>query len=123
MKAVIVVLSDPNGGEESLGRMFNALAVAYDLKQKGQEVEVLFQGTGTRWIGKIADPKHPVHTLYKAVEDKIAGASLACAAFFGATADVEKNGCDFVTGNAVPGTEGLPSLEQYAKRGYAVMTF
>ena len=32
MKTAIVVLSDPqDGGEEALGRLFNALAVAYDL--------------------------------------------------------------------------------------------
>ena len=33
-KTAIVVLSDPNGGEEALGRVFNALAAAYDFKQK-----------------------------------------------------------------------------------------
>ena len=30
MKAAIVVLSDPKGGDEALGRVFNALAAAYD---------------------------------------------------------------------------------------------
>jgi len=31
-KATIIVLSDPDGGEEPLGRLFNALAAAYDFK-------------------------------------------------------------------------------------------
>ncbi len=46
MKTAIIVLSDPkNGSEESLGRVFNALATAYDYKNAGKEVSILFQGT------------------------------------------------------------------------------
>ena len=50
-KTAIVVLSDPQAGEEALGRLFNALAATYDFKQKGHDVQLLFQGTGTRWAG------------------------------------------------------------------------
>ena len=51
MKAAIVVLSDPNANsEEALGRVFNGLATAYELKQTGDEVTVVFQGAGTRWL-------------------------------------------------------------------------
>ena len=53
MKTAIVVLSDPSGGEEALGRVFNALAAAYDFRQRGHAVEVLFQGTGTRWVSAL----------------------------------------------------------------------
>ena len=50
MKAAVVVLSDPkSGSEESLGRLFNALAATYDFKQRGDDVRLLFAGTGTRW--------------------------------------------------------------------------
>ena len=45
-KTAIVVLSDPQGGEEALGRLFNALAATYDFKQKHQDVQLVFQGTG-----------------------------------------------------------------------------
>jgi hypothetical protein len=123
MKAAIVVLSDPKNGEEALGRLFNALAAAYDFKARKQEVEILFQGTGTRWSGIVGQQGHPAHELYKAVEDKIAGVSHACAAVFGAKEQAQKNGFDLVTGNPVPGTLGLPSLAQYAAEGYTVLTF
>ena len=44
MKTAIAIMSDPkNGSEESLGRVFNALAAAYDFKNAGQEVSI--QGT------------------------------------------------------------------------------
>ena len=51
LKATIVVLSDPKSGsqEEALGRVFNALAAAYDFKQRGDDVSLQFQGAATRW--------------------------------------------------------------------------
>jgi predicted pyridoxine 5'-phosphate oxidase superfamily flavin-nucleotide-binding protein len=84
MKTAVIVLSDPRNGDEALGRVFNALALAYDLKQRKQHVEVLFQGAGTRWAAQVTSADHPVHGLYQAVADTVAGASAACADFFGA---------------------------------------
>ena len=122
-KIAIVVLSDPKGGEEALGRVFNALAAAYDFKQKQQDVELVFQGTGARWAGVLTEPDHPAHALYQAVRDKVAGVSAACATVFGARADAEQNGFKLIANNAVPGTPGLTSLAQYAADGYTVLTF
>ena len=124
MKTAIVVLSDPKaGGEEALGRLFNALAAAYDLKQQQQDVEILFQGAGTRWSGYLTNPGHPAGALYAAVADKVAGVSSACADVFGARADAESNGFSLIGDNAVPGTSGLPSLARYVAAGYSVLTF
>jgi hypothetical protein len=124
MRTAIVVLSDPKaGGEEALGRLFNALAAAYDLKQKEQDVELLFQGAGTRWTGHLTRPEHPAHALYAAVADKVVGVSSACADVFGARLDAETNGFSLIGDNAVPGTSGLPSLARYVCDGYAVLTF
>ena len=95
MKAAIIVLSDPNSGEDALGRVFNALAAAYDFQQRGDEVSVLFQGAGTRWIAELNKSDHPVHGLFDAVKDTVAGVSCGCAEVFGATEDVEKSGFDF----------------------------
>jgi hypothetical protein len=123
MKTAIVVLADPAGGEEALGRLFNALAAAYDLKQKQQEVDILFQGAGTRWSGHLTRGEHPAHALYAAVADRVAGVSSACADVFGARADAESNGFNLIGDNAVPGTSGLPSLAKYVTDGYSVLTF
>jgi len=41
MKTAIIILSDPKGGEEALGRLFNALAVAHEGLQTGDQVEVV----------------------------------------------------------------------------------
>ena len=43
-KAAIVVLCDPkSGSEEALGRLFNALATAYDFKQQNMPVTLFFK--------------------------------------------------------------------------------
>ena len=124
MKAAIVVLSDPRGGsEESLGRLFNALAAAHDFKQRGDDVTLLFQGAGTRWAGEIVKPDHPAHALYLAVEDTIAGVSCGCADVFGAKEQAVRSGFELVKDNRVPGTSGLPSLRELAQQGYSILTF
>ena len=124
MKAAIIIFSDPkHGGEEALGRAFNGLAAAYDFKQKGTEVAIFFQGTGTRWAGVVSKQDHPLHALYSAVSDTVAGVSCGCADVFGAREDAEKNGFDLITDNRVPGTSGLPSIAQLSDQGYAIFTF
>jgi len=123
MKAAIIILSDPKTGEEALGRLFNGLATAYDFKQKGDEVTVLFQGAGTRWSGEVTKADHPAHPLYKEVEDTVAGVSCGCADVFGASEDAQKNGFDLIKNNPVPGTSGLPSLHSLVADGYSVLTF
>ena len=122
MKAAVVVLSDPAGGEESLGRAFNALAAAKDFRESG-EVVLLFQGAGTRWPHLLADDQHPLHGLYASVRESVAGVSQACAVFFGADAGVADTGLDFVAENHVAGVGGLPSLAKLAAGGYDVITF
>jgi hypothetical protein len=123
MKTAIVVLSDPkSGSEESLGRVFNALAAAYDFKQHG-DVTILFQGAGTRWVGELTKAEHPVHALFEEVKDQVAGVSCGCAEVFGATEEAEKSGFDLIKDNSVPGTGGLPSLHKLVAEGYTVLTF
>lgn len=124
MKTAIIILSDPkSGGDEALGRLFNGLAAAYDFKQKGDDVTVLFQGAGTRWASYLTNEAHPAHQLYKAVADRIAGVSCGCADVFGAHDDAVKSGFDLIKGNAVPGTSGLPSLQKLVAGGHQVMIF
>ena len=124
-KATIVVLSDPKSGsaEEALGRVFNALAAAYDFKQRGDDVSIQFQGAGTRWIGELSKQDHPAHTLYEEVADTVAGVSCGCADVFGGSEEAEASGLELIKDNPVPGTTGLPSLASVVAEGRSVLTF
>lgn len=123
MRAAVVVLADPAGGEDAAGRVFNALAAASDFRRQGQTVTVLFQGAGTRWPGLLSDPAHAFHGLFRAVHDDVAGASDACASVFGARDGVVAAGVELLGGNPVDGVGELPSLAGLTADGYTILTF
>jgi DsrE/DsrF-like family len=122
-KVALLVLSDPKAGEEAFGRVFNALAAAYEFRQTGVEVSVIFQGTGTRWPALLSAPAHPLHALFEQVRNLIAGVSCGCADVFGAREGAVQSGFDLITDNAVPGTSGLPSLATLTAKGFRVLSF
>lgn len=123
-KTAIVIMSDPkSGSEESLGRMFNALAAAYDFKQHGADVQILFQGAGTRWTTELVNPEHPAYQLFAEVKDKVAGVSCGCAEVFGARDGAILCGLDLITENLVPNTAGFPSLARLTSEGYNILIF
>ena len=123
MKAAIVVLADPTGGDDALGRVFNALAAAKDFEERGDDVSVLFQGSGTRWPAVLADETHPAYSLYAALQGSIVGASDACATVFAARDGVTDAGLELIDENHIDGVGGLPSLARLSANGYAVPTF
>ena len=124
MKAAIVIYSDPQSRtDEALGRLFNGLATAWDFKEKGDEVTILFQGAGTRWISELDAPEHPARALFDSVKDKVAGVSCGCADVFGSRDEAESAGYELVTDNAVPGTSGLPSHRQLIADGYTLLSY
>lgn len=123
MKTAIVILSDPRGGDEALGRLLNGLALAHESKARGDDVTILFQGAGTRWAGELAKPEHPARGLYDAVEDAVAGASCGCATIFGAKESAERAGMTLRKDYALPGTPGITSLRRFVSEGYSVVTF
>ena len=124
MKTAIIIMSDPkNGSEEALGRVFNALALASECKQKGDEVAVVFNGAGTRWPSELIRLSHPANKLYNSVRDVIQGASCGCAEVFGATESLESCGVPNVKDHALAGTAGLLSLRRYMADGWNTVVF
>jgi hypothetical protein len=123
MKLAIIIASDPKGGEEALGRAFNALAVAHEGMQAGDEVEVVFSGAGTRWPKELTQLSHPANGLYNSVREAIKGASCGCAAVFGATADVESCGIALLTDKRLEGTPGISNLRNYLAEDWKTLIF
>ena len=124
MKTAVMVYADPKTGtEEALGRLFNALATTYEFKEKGDDVTLMFQGAGTRWIGELSNEEHPAFALFEAVRDKVAGVSCGCADVFGATEAVEKSGFDLIKDNPIPSTSGLTSIRNLIDDRYTILNF
>ena len=122
-KIAIVILSDPNNGDESLGRLFNALVLANDLNSSDKDVLVFFQGAGSRWIKTLEDLTHPAHILYKNIKPQIKGVSMACATVFGAIDDVKAAKMNLLSEYNIPGLGWATSLATYLSEGYVIITF
>lgn len=124
MKIAIVIVSDPkHGSEEALGRVFNALALASECKQKGDQIVVVFNGTGTRWPAELSKISHPASGLYNSVRDVVQGGSCGCAKVFGAKEDLQSCGVPMVKDHALAGTAGLLSLRRYLAEGWQTVVF
>jgi hypothetical protein len=123
MKLALIILSDPKGGDEALGRVFNALAMAQEGLQQSDEVEIVFNGAGTRWPEELAKVSHPANGLYNLVRETVKGASCGCAAVFGATKGVEACGVPLLKEKALAGTPGISNLRRYVADGWHTLIF
>ncbi len=116
-KVGIVVLADTET-KEGLGRVANALTSARDFEESGDEVAIIFDGAGTRWIGELSDPDHKYNKSFESQKNNIAGACSYCAAAFGVKGEVEASGVSLMEEY-----EGHPSLARLVSQGYQVITF
>ncbi|RYD17516.1 MAG: hypothetical protein EOP88_26165 [Verrucomicrobiaceae bacterium] len=123
MKTAIVIISDPNNGEEAFARAINALAIAAEGKREGDQVEVSFIGTGTRWPAELSKITHPANAVYNEVRELVVGASCGCATFYGVSEDIKASGIDSKADNPLAGTPGVLSLRHYFQEGWQVLIF
>jgi hypothetical protein len=116
MKAVVLVLADTETHEDR-GRIRNALETAKEFKDAGDDVKLIFDGAGTRWIPVISKPDNKYNELYVGLKDR----SLACkycAAAFGATTGIQDAGVPLLDEY-----HGHPSLRKFVSQGYQVISF
>ncbi len=116
-KIAVVVLADTETHAD-LGRIANALELAKEAKESGDEVQLIFDGGGTRWVPALEDSGHLLHKLYSSVRDVVAGACAYCAAAFEVKQQVQEAGVKLISDY-----EGHPSLRGLIVDGYSVVTF
>jgi hypothetical protein len=116
-KGAIVVLAGTDSSE-GLGRVVNALVTAREFKEAEDEVVLLFDGAGTRWIAELLDPGHKYHGAFEAVRDVVSGACGYCATAYGVRETVEEAGIPLLSQYA-----DHPSIRGLVSQGYSVVTF
>ncbi len=116
-KVAVVVLADTETHAD-MGRVANALQTAKELKEAGDNVVIIFDGAGTKWIRELAKDGSPLNPLFNHVKDKIIGACSYCAGAFGAKEDVPSFGVALLDEY-----EGHPSLRKLVSEGYQIITF
>ena len=116
MELTIVLLADRESHAD-MGRMANALETAREALEAGAEVEVVFDGAGTRWVGALAEPGHKHHRLFRELKPYLRACDY-CARAFGVLEEVERAGVERVSEH-----RGHPSLFARLRRGAHVLTF
>lgn len=116
-KVAIVVLADTET-HENLGRLVNALEAVKEFKDANDDVKLIFDGAGSKWIAELSQPDHKARKLYEAIRDKVAGVCDFCAGAFGVTADVKSAGVCLLSEY-----DRHPSFRKLVSEGYQVITF
>ncbi len=118
MEKVAILVLAGSDGHSNLGRIVNALEVAKELKEAGDEVKIVFDGAGTEWIAELASGDHKASPLFDAVRDEIARACSFCSKAFGVEAEVKEAGITLLDE-----FDKHPSVRKYIANDYDVITF
>jgi len=116
-KIAIVILADTEEHGDH-GRVTNAFELAKEAKEAGDDVVILFDGAGTKWVPEIAKEGSPMNKIYQAVADKVLGACAFCSSAFGVKDQVSAAGVKLVSEY-----DGHPSLRRLIAEGYSIVTF
>jgi hypothetical protein len=116
-KIAIVVLADTET-HEGLGRVVTALEAVKEVKEAHEDVRLIFDGAGPKWIPELSKPDHQIHGLYETVKDRIAGACAFCADAFGVQDKVVACGVRLAVE-----FDGHPSFKTLVSQGYQIIPF
>jgi len=97
----------------------NALETAKEMKNENEDVKIVFDGAGTKWVPELANTEHKAHPLYEAVKDKIEGVCHYCAGAFGVRRKIEQLGDITLLSEY----DEHPSLLRLMREGYQIITF
>lgn len=117
MNKIAVVLLADTGSPEGMGRMANALTLAQEARESGDELRLILDGAGVKWAAELADGEHKYHWLFAKVQDD-AGACVYCARAYGVKDPVEASGVKLLDEY-----KGHPSLRQLIAEGFEIVSF
>jgi hypothetical protein len=98
----------------------HVLLNALDMKDRGDDVVIIFEGSSTALISQLGKKENPFHGLYARAVDTglVVGACKACSAKLGVLDDVTAAGIPLLDDMS-----GHPSMAAFQDRGYNIITF
>ena len=118
MKKVAVLVLADSKTHAQMARVTNALQLAKECKENGDDVSIVFDGAGTTWIPKLHDEQHPLHESYKEVVDKVGGACRFCANAFDVRSEIANTDITLLGA-----ADGHPSIRSLIVEGYQIVSF
>lgn len=116
IKVAIVVLADTETHED-MARVHNALLAAKEFKEANDDIKLIFDGAGTKWIKELSKPDQMFHELFDSLKGKSTGACSFCAGAFGVKESVVSSI------SLMEEYEGHPSFRKLMVEGYRIITF
>lgn len=118
MAKIAVIVSSDTVTVEAIGKVSNALLLATEAAEQGDELKFIFEGAGTKWIGELEKPEHKMHPGYAAIKDRITGACQYCSHAFGVANQVKQANLPFIAEY-----KDHPSIRTLVQEGYEVITY
>lgn len=115
-KVAIVVFADTTS-MEAMGKVSNAFVLANESIENGDELKIIFEGAGTKWIGELEKEDHMLHQMYLGIKNRITGVCAHCSKAFGVKSEVEKAGVPLLDEY-----KSHPSLRNLFIDGFHVIT-
>ncbi len=115
-KIAIVIFADTNTSE-AIGKVSNSFILAMEAIENGDDLKIIFDGAGTKWIGELEKEDHKLHRIYLSLKGNITGACKYCARAYGVIDQVENAGL-----NLIDEYKNHPSLRSLIVNGYHILS-
>lgn len=112
----IVIYSAMEGSGNSA--VYRALMFAQELQRAGDDVVVLFDGSGSATAAALLDPAHRMHGLLQSVRERVRGVCRYCASSYGVLEAVRQGGLELLGDD-----RGHASLRRLLDEGRQIVTF
>jgi hypothetical protein len=118
LNKIAVFIYEPVSGD--LSRAFRGLSTANEFIQAGDDVKVIFDGSGVESVAAIVDPAHPLNGLYNSIKSNVEGACGFCsiAPSHNVKSKLDDAGIKLLTDN-----NGEASVRKYVREGYTILNF
>lgn len=114
-KVALVIYSTLEGPGTSA--IYRTMMFAQELRRAGDDVQIVFDGAGSKAAAELVQPGHRMHTLFNSVRADIRGVCSYCAKSYGVLAEIEAAGLTLLTDD-----RGHASLRALLDEGRQIIT-
>lgn len=118
MAKIAIIINSDTESLEALGKVSNAFVLAREAIENGDDLKIIFEGAGTKWIGNLEKADNKMHPVYTKVKSRITGACQYCSKAFGVSQQIQAAGIPFLAE-----FEDHPSLRTLIQNGYEVILY
>ncbi len=113
---VALFIYEPISGDAS--RVYRALRTAYEFISAGDEVAIVFDGSGTEALAEILRPGGSFHSQFLLVKNNIVGACKVCSKSHKVADPIAEAGIVLLDE-----FEGEASVRKYVASGYTILNY